>query len=721
MSSVTLAPVLNVEAPKISFSHRVFVQAKSATIILAIASAALAGVAFAYTAPITWGLATLTATIFNVYAIPKLMANGEQSQARTALVITLVVTGSLLVGGASASSFVLARTFGSSLAAMNMHSALWSSIAATGLIGYVIPAGLPLLKSAYTMLNDPSWKEKLIGIGEHLSQLPKVNQDPYESLLNSAFLIAALCKPDEFSLWVRNFQVSTSIEVSTVLQLLTSQNRIESFSNTLKIMKSLAPTIQNNEAGDKYRISFFTHLKASLSRMNDDEFNAAFLMLQESFKDLTPRMITQNHFLELFEGKLSDKLIAKCNEYLDENLKFNSINTTIQGMEDSLGLLEAQVEGHQADQKENLTKSLDVINDNFIKTRTQLEALYLARKRWVSFFAVPQEYISQLPVNIRQRLNDVNLTITPQNEELLSTYYQAAMGLNPNANTGLGGILNRKQRISGKLSKDAEEEQTSAWMFLGGNRCGFVMADYEILKMWLKVDSFDDIEVKLESIGLKNEEDLYTNKILPKLGAITKDEIKINLETYINNKFSDKSDLRTKIYNVFAGLKQIKASKFTNILSNATPALVELSRFVSKAVYRLATMGMILVPVLLFPEVAAVGFGIGLMYYATRRFGGPSAETLGDIFTGTRAFNRISTAMNFISGRNLLSLTPNARNNMNTFARADIFGKMRILNVELFATLAIVLARISDRGENIGIGGFLQGMALAREIAYIGA
>lgn len=161
----------------------------------------------------------------------------------------------------------------------------------------------------------------------------------------------------------------------------------------------------------------------------------------------------------------------------------------------------------------------------------------------------------------------------------------------------------------------------------------------------------------------------------------------------------EQASYRTRIYRLLGQAPQIQA----NVISQK----------INQAIYRLCTMGLILVPVCIYPYQAAFGFGAGSVYFILKRFNWAlSTETEGELLRGIGGHTEIGVAIDVVTGRNFFSLTEQARDRMETFTQADLFGRMRLLNFEIFTTFWLTLPI-----HRIEMGGIFQGLALAKEVS----
>jgi hypothetical protein len=706
--AVPLPQARLLELPDTCKGVKAFAYVKTCAAITLIASVTFAACATAYLLPGTSLLSMLGVAVINVYAIPALLSHGHHSWARTALVVNLVASGSLFMGGATGISIAFSQYFISALQKLSWQGALWSAYAVTCLMGYAAPAGLIFLKRAYSIINEANWQEKLSSLGEHLSHLTATNQNFFNQFLDNCSLIAALSLPEEISTWRRNFEVTMPFKLLTVLHILCAQSALDSWYATLSIMKSLIPMTRyaDIQEAKKYSEPLLNHLTSTIYRLNEKELALACTALLDKLPEFIPHFFTIDQVKGFFTGKILNETLRQIESFITSMHVLDEFDLICNQMDDRLKDLEKDAESITPNKKDVLKKHLEEFNEDFLSKRQKLEKIYLDNKRWQAFLHLPPAYLHFLP---NPHLLALHQVISPEMTNHISKLYLSAMGMQ-NVEGQLGNILSRMHRLSGKLSQTDEDlDPVSAWEFLGDNRCGFIIADYEHLQQWLKADSLPEIEAKLEAIGLATEEDLYKNHILPRQGVVKKTEIKKKLHAFIMEQTVDKRDIRTRIYSSLASLKQI------------SPTLGSISAAVSKIVYRLATMGMILVPILMYPTASAVGFGGGLLFFTLRRFGVRYTEEIADFFTGIHRHG-IGSITRLITDRNFFSLTSRSRNNMATFARADLFGRMRLLNFEILATLAIIYAQFSDshyNREQFGAGGFLQGIALSREVVHL--
>lgn len=702
-------------------THAIIVKSKSALTIGLIAASTFSSMALAYRSPGWWTLTTLSINIITIASIHKLLQNANYKLGRGALAVALIANGSLYVGGTVALTYPSCLNIVANLLIGKIDRSLWHSFILTGLIGYGVPAGKEMIKKGYDFLNNPETIAKLENLAEQLRTFPLSAANSFLQVWRDKLcLILGLFEPNaETSIeWFLRLKASPELLIYLLNQV-PSVNAFEAFEKTLTLIQAFAQLYRNHQLQSPIACQrFYPFLKFRLTQLNENDFKKAVNLLQENFTQIVPEMLSPANFTDLLQGKVLENLDNKAQQFATKFTILNQreLSQSITDLMTSLTQLEQDFQTQMPQQQTELKQRLDNANLKFNQIKGDIEELFREKRRWDSLLTLPRPYYTILRnQSVSLHLVTRILQHNPQLIEKLTLYHQEALGLNQNANTGIGGVVNAIRRLTNRFAmaqNDGQaEEPTPAWMFLGTNRCGFVQIDYEDLRTIVKANDLADIETRFDSLGLKTEEDLYTKNILPRLGAITKQQIKDNLKSYIQEQ-QQTPNIRTRVYQALSNISKSQIQSSLSLLSEK----------ISKLFYRLATMGMILVPVLSYPIFSAIGFGCGLVYFTLKRFRFSLAERAGIVFNYIENHERgIRLAREGIAGRNLLSLTPNSRRNMELFARSDLFARMRILNLELMITMGINYADIgrNNWSDSFGLGGILQGAALSQEVVNL--
>ncbi|MBA2368526.1 MAG: hypothetical protein H0V82_05830 [Candidatus Protochlamydia sp.] len=122
---------------------------------------------------------------------------------------------------------------------------------------------------------------------------------------------------------------------------------------------------------------------------------------------------------------------------------------------------------------------------------------------------------------------------------------------------------------------------------------------------------------------------------------------------------------------------------------------------ISQTIYRLCSMGLIVVPILIQPPLAAVGFGFGVAYFLLVRFGFTPIH--GTPFSDIFRMCKLDIALD----RKFFSLTEETRQRMEQFSEANLLEKIRLLNLDILVTFGMIVYPMA------------QGVLLAKEISEL--
>lgn len=602
-----------------------------------------------------WYFSTIASTAFTYYKTRSLLKEGQNRFFRTILIISLIGTGSLLFGG----SFVVGyQCFNE--AQNNLVGLLNCSIQIAFIAGYMTYFGLTLLKGAYSALTDSHWKEKMSAIANLQKNLPKERWIIDDLIWY--YLLYCLCRPQEMTEWQQNFQVELpSLEMDIVLSILSNKNKLDTFKTLIKSMylNSTEPVL--------------SQVKNILNDLNDDDRKEAIQFL---FLYSNRLFLTKNQLIELLPTKSLEEVKNFAQNFIDNAEQLNSIDNDCTDLEIALNKIELN------GSDESLNESLKTIADSFQALRRKLEKYEVEKKLWLNFINCLDGDL-ELPLNLNETVAHLENVLKPEFQEKIKSSYQAVMGVDPNAR--LGNIFLKIGVLNAKFSKIDEEEQ--AWMFLA-THCEFKQEDYAELKSWLQVNEYHEIEEKLEKLGLKSKEDLYKNKILSQDEQLTKEEIKRNL-----NRFIELNNTSTKKTNFLSSLKELK--------------LLDISRQVSKLFYLLIIKAAVWAPIFLLPNNALIGIGGGTVgYILLKKITKKVDYNLDRIYSILLRLPYLGFIVKGFWQRKFFSISQRTRENMNSYVSSDFFGRLRSLVYDTFPDMLMMSP----------IGSIFQGMALGREV-----
>jgi len=697
----------------------------------AIGLSVIGSFALAYFSPTAYLFTTLGVGAVQLLTLSKLLKNGDSPLGRVVLTASLVALGALTLAGPSLLSYFFIKELVASQSLILLN-ALLTSFFVTGLIGYGIPLGTQFLKKAYLIMNDPTWRERVELLAQKLRLLPDSDWESFSPIST----LTAFHSPEYLAQnhgWMSE-GASLTLKVMhpeyALSEFKKQVNGLQRINALYAQLNALNPT-ERRIVGDLYNINhdherqkLKVQMKKTLGVLHGEELKEAAEILLEKVSTLVPNALTAQEFNQLLQGPLLDCFKERMNKFCSAfSGSLDGLNGSFIRLKNELIFLERDM-NHPPRITNEYENRLSEIQNQFQQQREKLDTLNKERQCWqnlVNAGITNQDFPGEA---FHTLMNDQAMM------QRLSQLHRESMGVQSQGNPEtLFALL---QRLTSRLGaqNQAQAEPTSAWEFLGTNRCNFRVPEYEEIRKWLKVDSLADIESKFEEIGLRTEQDLYQNNILPQNGVVAKETIKNNLKQYIEAKLAERADLRNRAYSLLSATT-----------SHLTPTGT-LGEKMSKAFYRVATMIMILVPIYFCPIAGAIGIGIGGLFLTLRHFNVWGTTTIAEIcsasttrpdFNDPRIYHLDGWILHWlvssIAGRRFFTLTPGAQQNMEIFAQTDFFGKLRILNAELAITLsAVTIGRffgLGDTGRNLGEmvslgaipGSFVQGVALSHEMA----
>jgi hypothetical protein len=333
-----------------------------------------------------------------------------------------------------------------------------------------------------------------------------------------------------------------------------------------------------------------------------------------------------------------------------------------------------------------------------MELRTEIEKTYSSKRIWQGLGAVCKD-ATELPF---ERSLELLPIIQDQGflKQIEDTYRELMTGIKHGGGPTLTSEL---QFIKNKLATlhEESEEETSAIMYLGMCR-GFVQGDYDDLQSWLSLDSPHDLEEAMEKIGLATEEDLYEHNILLRGGpAPSKNDIRNNLYAFI--KKAPKPLLAS----------QVQSEEEIDETSDLGTTMDKVTR----VIYYAISSGLILAPVLIHPYAGGAGFAIGLCFFTLEHFGVPGTETIAEVGVELIDAFPLGHAFRSLLNRRVFSISTRRREAANHFIQSDFFEKMRIINLQILASL--FLTTFTIKSETPFIGSFVQGVALSKEVVEL--
>lgn len=695
---------------------------KISAIFASFAAALLSSAYLAYSNRARWAAITAAITLINIYAMPKILCHCNASMIQNALAVNLASVSSLFLGGIAAAVFSMNRTMMGSLKTYQFSTALFCAFGTTALLGYGIPLFRDSIEKAFKWVADPEeWKENFSNLQEQFHRMPEMGLGLFQTNLWQSFILQlALLKPDiVLSYWEFLF-ISSPDYVWSMAAAATKRVTLAQFQEMLTTFEEDAALadINQEDLPEDLKENHHNRLKIAMRGLKEDELEKAVAKLLESGSKFIPRVLSNEQFLEIFTHDALDATNRAIQRFLDQSDNWDDLiqrqgdlEADVAQLEQNLVQLEkdtqeslnqknAQAKSQEllSEERAELCNQNQLLNQEFSALRLEVEKIYSNKRIWQNFAPLwgdgqdlPFEHGDEL-LNL---LHDHSFM-----DEIDKTYrsmIQTVQAQNKN-------LIERLQLMTNKLhsfeEQENQEEPVSAILFLAANKA-FIQQDFEDLQEWLNLDSPNDLEEALASIGLETEDDLYFQDILQPQGKMAKDEIRDNLRHFIA------ASRANKLLGRVEPLEESDPQKRAFVLGE----------MVSRAVYHAICSGLILVPILVNPYAGISGFAIGSVVFILARFGVQKAVDLVNLGNQMIDSTPMGNMMSNLIGRRVFTLTPRRREGANQFAATDFFGKMRMINSQMIA--AIFISYLSIGLERPFMGSFLQGVAFADELVHL--
>jgi TolA-binding protein len=679
---------------------------KSAAIISALAASILTSAYLFYTNPSKWMLATASVMVINLYTLPKILRYGNETVIKFALAANLVALSSLSIGGIGTANIHLSQWLWASLKAYDFGEALVSSFLVTGMMGYGVPLFRETLEKAYRFLHDPDFQKCLTSLREQFHGRPEVGLGFMQGCLWESFILhLALFQPQFLINFCQYFDITLPNYAWPMAATASEKIDIEQFDHLLVDMENMsdAVNLQGYPLSDDIRASSLLNLKFALQSLKSADLPVAISKLLSRGAKLIPNIISNEQFVKLFtEDALTatNESIQKFLELIEtwENLsnKHYALNGKIKQLEQDIQ--NSNMQQLTPKEEENLHQRYEELHQQFTELRIKIEKIYFNKRIWQGFAPIWNKEDGLLFERSEEILNILH------DQDLLKEIddiYRTMVG------TGQGAhrtVIDRLQHIKNKLATlhgDEEgDEVVSAIMHLAANQA-FIQKDFEDLQKWLKLDSPHDLEDALAAIGLATKENLYDNAILPRQGQLSKADIRKNLRRFIKKAPSPR----------LADRVQPKDG-----MDQATPAYT-ISEKVSRFMFYAITSGLVMVPILIHPYMGGTGFALGICFFILKRFDVPGTQAIADFsYELLRSLTLGEIVYGMLRNRRILSFSPQHREASNRFVNADFFARMRVISLQILGSLLISYFPVHNSSTEIGIGSFLQGVAIADEV-----
>lgn len=632
-----------------------------------------------------WGKVTATVTLISLYAMPKVLRYGSYEAIHRVISIHLAVLNCLFLGGMTAALVSMSQTMMTSLKAYQFTTPLFCIFGITALLGYGMPLFEEGIEKAYHFLKgDSAWKEHIENLQKQFHRMPEMGLGLLQTnLWQSLILHLALIKPDFVLSFWRGLFISSPDYVWSIAAATSEKMSVDQFKTMLNLFEEMAiqAEIKCEDVPDEIRLNCYNRLKIAIKGLRKEDVSKAATLLLESGSKFVPRVLNNEQFLELFVDDVLQATNEWVEEFIDQAKHWPHMEKRHHDLKDALSTFKQEL---RQDKPSTLYAKLESMNQEFSSLRREIERTFTNKRTWqnfTSFWKMKQK----LPFRGGEEL----LTILHDKElmDKIKEYYFSFIGT--------GQTLSHElQLITNKMLSGEDTGHVSVIILLAAKK-GFVQHDFEDLQEWLKLDSPNDIEEALASIGLGSEEDLYLHQILEPKERYTKAKIKESLHKYIE-----------------AHIKQKKI-----IFESKPNGALFIGQKISKFLYQAIVSGLILVPIFIHPFAGASGFILGSSIFVLKRFGVQKAVDFVHFAHSIIEAIPLGGLMRNLIGRRVFSLTTQRREGASEFATSDFYGKMRSINLQMITT--IFISYLCIKIEQPYLASFLQGIAFANEVVHL--
>ena len=546
-------------------THSLIAHLKPASTITMLAVGVLGAMAATYYDPRKVILGVISLGAVQILTLPQLLENSDHVLARLALISSFAAFGSLVLGSSAIFSY---RTFNKLMTdifaqtPLNIDALFIGGWKLMALISYGMPLGYNVLKKVYTAINDSQFKNKLIHLVNVMRRYP-INVN-VEFVINNYPLKVRFI---EFIIYRFAFILQCFLLGRLIFpHYRPGPNSINPIMEQLQHFNSIYEHIPQEDILQLSHVkliieSLINDLKISIDSLEKKELDVVVNLLRDQLIQLFPKLISTKQFSQLCKGKIENELNNKAGQFLANFNKISHIERKCIALNKELNKLDVNISQYKFSLNKEIGKDLrsrlTSITQQFTKQRKKIESLYQEKQRWKLFTSHPS--LSPIVASfeeIRERVRDRR---PGEAKDKLQAIYQDTLNMSSEGQEDsiIAIVAKTIQRLNSQLESMNEETETSAYLFLAAN-CQFVSRDYDDLKKWLEVKEYANIETKLEEIGLKNEQDLYSLGILKVGEPFNKQAIKVRLEKFIKMRL--KRDMRSRIYSVLSGFKPNRTS-----------------------------------------------------------------------------------------------------------------------------------------------------------------
>lgn len=681
--------------------------------------------ALTFYAPVTFFLGGIALSALNAVYFSRTVNEGNASSKtlRTWMIVACFVMSAAL-GAGTLRCLPFLKTAFNAIKSFQLESLFGSLFVINGVVGCVGPMIQTVYNRGLELLKSAKWEQ----MDTYLTQTELKEQ--VRGIINRVIFFVDVLAPNLSSTWGANPSTSA-------LMFTSKENRLELLKEQISQFRQVMPYIELMRKSQT-----FNRILATLKTLSNE-------LSHEEYQDILIQLINIAHGIEVLEIAIvihlnqlpPDKLPPEKNweklylplAGISRNAQGNLNYVISSGVSDYFKSKSEEVtkdcesylknfeaafkslsERIEVQRKEKNEEALDKISTDLSKLRadaTKLISLMPTFDRspyQISSDALPgffQDYVRNLKTT-----SDIPVKAFYSKIEVIKIYL---ILLDP--------LVTNLIDVKGKQEDIDPTDATWNYFLMNApafsNQATGFSGFYDYFKVVFKTENNDVIDKNLEDLHIGTMSDFIVNVLGSKevllKGATSAErernilEIRQRLDAYITSRSTP--DSRDSIYLSLAGRIRKDGSKWVDLAS----------RVAYRAIMILTSLG----PIIVYPWHAITAFSISLVCNSIpclRRRIAECADSILEMRTSNGSAAVLQLAIRgyrIAANRPFLGLfsRQNPPREMQTFERAGLFGRMRILSMEsLYGFLLLV---VNPEGvEEFGTGGIVQGLAFGTEI-----
>lgn len=340
--------------------------------------------------------------------------------------------------------------------------------------------------------------------------------------------------------------------------------------------------------------------------------------------------------------------------------------------------------------------AIQVVNKKLSKLRNKLVKLSKEIKLWQTVI------VDQNWIHFDQSRNNCESFLS-QHKQVIDQDFSALT----NQTNGGETLLDKLQLITNRAASEEEtlDLEDSVWNFLLQEG----IATINELKSMTGKENPQEIDAFFEEKKIPTVDDLLTSNVLTREELKDKPAVKNKIQAYLATQSNQETgDLRSRIYTALG---------FSSIQAKLGPILQKIDQLAAPIFYRIAMAFVLLAPILENPLQGAAGLAIGAVYPLLNIFSwGQKLTKIAKTFVEGLAKAR-GIPLELFTRRSFLLNDPQTETDLQTWVKADTFGRLRIFSFESLIGLLTTIADIGNYDLEIPVGGIIQGFCLGKEIS----